>query len=280
MQFLKKNYEKIILGVVVLATLVLVASLPFMVSSEKQMLADQVNQVIHPNAKPLPPLDLSKEDDFINRAHNTVAVNLDKPHKIFNPVRWQLKNNVPYRNPAGEEVEKLVVTKISPLYETYSLTSVSASAGLPTHYGIGIKHDGAATTQMRNVKTTYAAMNQTTNNFTVVAAEGPEENPNSVTLELTDTGKKVVITKDKPFQRIEAYTADLFYPPENKPFLNRRTTDASSICFANECYKVVDISEHEVVLLQLSNQKNWTKEFNPTNSAASATSPQTQPNPQ
>jgi len=280
MQFLKKNYEKVILGVVVLATLVLVASLPFMVSSEKKKLADQVNQVIHPNATPLPPLDLSKEDDFINRAHNSITVNLDKPHKIFNSVRWQLKNNAPYRNPAGEELDKLVVTKISPLYETYSLITASASPGIATRYAIGIKHEGAATIAGRNVKPTYAAMNQTTNNFTVVAAEGPEENPNSVTLELSDTGKRVVITKEKPFQRIEAYTADLLYPPENKPFPNRRTTDPSSICFANECYKVIDISEREVVLLQLSNQKTWTKEFNPTNSAPSATSPQTQPNPQ
>jgi len=272
MQFLKKNYEKIILGVVVLATLDLVASLPFMVSSEKQKLAEQVSTVIHPNAQALQPLDLSKEDDFINRAHNAITVNLDKPHKIFNPVRWQLKNNVPFRNPAGEELDKLVVAKISPLYETYSLTTVSVSPGLPAHYGIGIKHDGAGTTQGRNVKTTYVAMNQATNNFMVVAAEGPEENPNSVTIELTDTGKKVVITKDKPFQRPEAYTADLVYTPDNKSFPNRRKTDPSPICFANECYKIVDITEREVVLFQLSNQKQWIKEYNPTNST-SAPSP-------
>ena len=280
MQFIKKNYEKVILGVVVLATLVLVASLPFMVSSEKKKLDDQVGTVIHPQVHPLQPLDLSKEDDFISRAHNAISVNLDKPHKMFNPVRWQLKNNVPYRNPAGEELDKLVVTRISPLYETYSLTGVSVSEGLPTHYGIGIKHEGAATVQGRNVKTTYVSMNQTTNNFTVVAAEGPEDNPNTVTLELTDTGKRVVISKDKPFQRPEAYTADLLYPPDNKSFPNRRKTDTSTICFANECYKIVDITEREVVLLQLSNQKQWTKEFNPTNSTTSATSPLTQPNPQ
>lgn len=268
MQFLKKNYEKVILGVVVLAALVLVASLPFMVSSEKQKLADQVNQVVHPNATPLPPLDLSKEDDFISRAHNSIAVNLDKPHKLFNPVRWQLKNNAPYRNPAGEEVDKLMVTKISPLYEIYSLQNVSASAGLATHYGIGIIHQAADTVAKRSLKTTYVAMNQTTNNFTVVAADGPEEDPKSVTLQLADTGEKVVVTKEKPFQRVEGYTADLLYQPDNKPFIARRKTDTSPIFFANESYKIVDITEHEVVLLQLSNQKQWTKEFNSTNSTA------------
>jgi hypothetical protein len=272
MQFLKKNYEKIILGVVVLAALGLVASLPFMVSGEKQKLQEQEAIVIRPNLTPLPPLDLSKEDEFISRAHNAITVNLDKPHKIFNPVRWQLKNGAPYRNPAGEELDKLVVTKISPLNEIYSLESVSVTEGLPTHYGIGITHQAAERISNRNLKTTYVSMNQTTNNFTVVAAQG-EGDATSVTLELSDTGKKVVIAKGKPYSRPEGYTADLFYPPDNKQFPNKRKTDTTPVCFANECYKIVDISEHEVVLLQLSNSKYWTKEYNPTNSTPSAASP-------
>jgi hypothetical protein len=221
----------------------------------------------------LAPLDLGKEDDFISRAHNAISLNLDKPHKMFNPVRWQLKNNAPYRNPAGEELDKLVVTKISPLYEVYSLASVSASAGLPTHYGIGIKHEAAASVSQRMaVKTTYVAMNQATNNFTVVAATGPEENPDTVTLLMTDTGQREVITKDKSFQQVEGYTADLLYQTTGKAYPGVRKTDTSPICFANECYKIVDISEREVVLLQLSNQKTFTKEYNPTNST-SATLP-------
>jgi hypothetical protein len=271
MQFLKKNYEKVILGVVVLATLVLLACLPFMVSSEKEKLTAQVTTVIHPSAKALDPLNLTNEDMFIARAQNAISLNLETPHKIFNPVRWQLKNGVPYRNPAGQEIEKLQVTKISPLFEIYSLESVSTSEGLPTHYGIGITHQAAERVSSRNLKTTYVAMNQTTNNFTVVAAEGPEAEPTSVTLELSDTGKKVVISKGKPYERPEGYTADLLYQPDNKLFPNRRKTDTSSICFANECYKIVDISEREVVLLQLSKQKTWTKEY--TNSISSAQSP-------
>jgi hypothetical protein len=166
-----------------------------------------------------------------------------------------------------------VVLKISPLMETYSLANVSVTAGIPTHYGIGIKHDAAASNTGRNIKTTYASMNQTTNNFTVIAAEGPEEDPTSVKLKLTDTGETVTITKDKPFQRPEGYIADLSYPPENKNFPNRRKTDQSNVCFAGECYKIVDIEESEVVLLQLSNQKQWIRELNQTNSAAATSNP-------
>jgi hypothetical protein len=271
MQFLKKNYEKIVLAVVVIAALGIVAFLPLMVSHEKQKLDDLENVAVPKNPKPLPPLDLSKEDAFLKQAQTPVTLNLAEPHKIFNPVRWQLTaSRTLLRNPAGEEIKNLKITKISPLYEVYSLASVSVSAGLPTHYGIGIKHEAAASVSQRSVKITYAAMDQTTNNFTVVAQQGPEDDPTGVTLKLSDTGETATITKDKPYQRVEGYLADLVYVPENKTFLNKRKTDSAPICFANECYKIVDIEESEVVLLQLSNQKQWIKELSPTNSTATA----------
>jgi len=278
MQFLKKNYEKIVLAVVVLAALGIVAFLPIMVSQETKKLDDLESSVTVHNPKPLPALDLTREDTFLKRSKTSVSLNLADPHKIFNPVRFQLKpGNVLFRNPAGQEINNLEVTKITPLYEVYSLASVSVSPGLATHYGIGIKHEAAASVGQRNVKITYAAMNQTTNNFTIIAAEGPEEDPTAVKLRLTDTGETVTVAKDKPYQRVEGYIADLNYTPEKKPFLNRRKTDSSSICFAGECYKIVDIEESEVVLLQLSNQKQWIRELNQTNSTAPASQPQ--PNP-
>jgi len=264
MQFLKKNYEKVILGVVVLATLGLVAFLPVLVSHEKQKLNDLESKVTDHNPKRLDPLDLSKEDEFIKRSRTSIALNLDKPHKLFNPVRWQLKNNAPYRNPAGEELDKLQVVKISPLYEVYSLESVNATEGLPTHYGIGITHQAAASVQQRtHPKITYVALNQTTNNFTVVEGGNDENTP--VTLKLTDTGERVTITKEKPFQRPEGYTADMIYQPTSKTYNGVRKTDTGTINVANELYKIIDITQSEVVLLQLSNQKTQIKEYNPTN---------------
>jgi hypothetical protein len=208
---------------------------------------------------------------LIKRGQGTVALNLAAPHKIFNPVRWQMKaGGVIFPNPAGHEVDILEITKISPLYEIYSLASVSVTPGLPTHYGIGIAHEAAAAVSQRLPKITYVPLNVTTNNFTILSADGPEENPNSVTLQLSDTHERVTVSKDKPYKRVEGHIADLRYGPENKTFANRRKTDSGSICFAGECYKIVDIEESEVVLLQLSNQKQWIKELNPTNSTAPA----------
>jgi hypothetical protein len=275
MQFLKKNYEKILLAVVVIVALGVVASLPFVVSNEKKKQDELENSVITHNPKPLEPLNLSREDAFVARSKTQVNLDLVRPHKVFNPVRFQLKaDHTLLRNPAGTEIEQLKITKISPLYEIYSYMSPVVSPGAATHFGIGIQHQAAASTSARNVKTTYAALKQTTNNITILSAEGPEEEPTGVTIRFVDTGETVTLTKDKPYQRIEAYTADLVYDPEKKAFPNRRKTDTSNICFAGECYKVVDIQESEVVLLQLSNSKQWTiRANNQTNSTAAASQP-------
>ena len=269
MQFLKNNYDKVLLAVVIILALGILAFLPILVSQDKKKLDDLLSQVIDKPPKPLPPLDLTKADALLKRAQSTVSLDLANGHKLFNPVRWQMKaDHSVFPNPAGKEIEKLEITKISPLYEVYSFTGASVTAGLPTHYGIGITHEAAAAAAQRSVKVTYAAMNQTTNNFTVVSAEGPDEDPTSVTLEFSDTHEKVSISKDKPYRRVEGYIADLRYPPENnKPFLNRRKTDSTLIYFAGESYKIIDIKESEVVLLQQSNQKQWIKELNPISSA-------------
>ena len=58
MDFLKKHYEKVLLGVVLLGLAVAVAFLPFKIASEKQTLEDMRNQLIHPKVKPLTNLDL------------------------------------------------------------------------------------------------------------------------------------------------------------------------------------------------------------------------------
>src|SRR5882757_322850 len=114
MQFLKKNYEKIVLGAV--------AFLPIMVSQENKKLDELENQALPPRPKPLPPLELDKLDAMVKRSQVGVSLNLSGnqsgSHKIFNPVRWQMKaDHTIFPNPAGTEINSLQITKISPLHE-------------------------------------------------------------------------------------------------------------------------------------------------------------------
>jgi len=59
MDFLKKHYEKLILGVVLIGLAVAVAVLPFFISSEKDKLNQMKANVLHPKVKPLTNLDLT-----------------------------------------------------------------------------------------------------------------------------------------------------------------------------------------------------------------------------
>ncbi len=273
MQFIKKNWEKLLLAVIVLAALGIAVFLPFVVSKQKQEVDDALNSYIKAKRKPMPPIDLSVQETFLKRAQSDAPLDLVTPHKIFNPVRWQMATDGHvFPNPAGHEIDQLQVTGLSPLNFVISYVSASPTPGLATHYGIGLTHEAAVLTKDRTRKTTYVPLNETTNGFTIIALDGPADDPTGLKLQLDGVDEPVTITKDQPYKRVEGHTIDMKYPPENHTFpVNRRVGD--TICFAGECYKIVDIKESEVVLLQQSNQKTWIKKFSLTNSTATATPP-------
>jgi ribosome maturation factor RimP len=82
---------------------------------------------------------------------------------------------------------------------------------------------------------------------------GPPENPTDLVLELADSGEEAVISKDKPFKRVDGYTVDLKYDLEKKTWNNQRVN--SALRFGNEDYIIVAITKNEIVVLAKSNQK-------------------------
>jgi hypothetical protein len=89
MDFLKKHYEKVLLGVVLLGLAVAVAFLPFKIASEKQKLEDLRNQLIHPNVKALTNADLAGPDSMLQKMAAPAVVDFSVPNKLFNPMPWQ-----------------------------------------------------------------------------------------------------------------------------------------------------------------------------------------------
>ena len=73
MEFLKKHYEKILLGVVLLAVAVAAGFLPIKITSEKQKLTDLNLQKKNPKAAPLTNLDLTISDKAIALANESIA---------------------------------------------------------------------------------------------------------------------------------------------------------------------------------------------------------------
>ena len=128
MDFLKKHYEKVLLGVVLLGLAVAVAFLPFKIASEKQKLEEMRNQLIHAPVKPLTNLDLSLPDKVLKQAAAPTRVDFSRPHRLFNPLPWQKAADGRLIKVVDANIgpNALVITKLTPLYLKLTLDGVTA----------------------------------------------------------------------------------------------------------------------------------------------------------
>jgi hypothetical protein len=85
MDFLKKHYEKIILGVVLIGLAVAVAVLPFFISSEKDKLTQMKTAVLHPKVKPLTNLDLTLPEQALQANGHTRGNRFWAPKPVIQP---------------------------------------------------------------------------------------------------------------------------------------------------------------------------------------------------
>src|SRR5579862_5696134 len=86
MDFLKKHYEKILLGVVLLGLVGAMVFLPFMILHDRSILEDTRTQIISRPVKPLPPLDLTTESNAAERLRLPYQLDFETTNKLFNPV--------------------------------------------------------------------------------------------------------------------------------------------------------------------------------------------------
>jgi hypothetical protein len=251
MEFLKKNYEKVLLCLVLTGLVVAVVFLLFLVASEKQQLEDRRNKIINRTPPPLPALDLGPTEALLKRAGSPTVLDLAATNKLFNPDRWQkTADGRLIKMPVGKEVQRVEVTRITPLYLIVVLDSVSVS-DLGPRYVIGVEQQTALRPRKQQF---YTSLGEKKQFFVLREVQGPPENPTALILEMNDTGEKISIARDKPFRRVDGYMADLKYPPESRTFLNRRV--GATIFFGGVEYNVVAISPDEIVL-SAPNQKKW-----------------------
>jgi hypothetical protein len=256
MQFLKKHYEKILLGLVLVGLMAAAAFLPMKVGDERQGLVEKRRGIVERPIKPIEPLDLNKYENAIKLADSEVSLDLSSTNKVFNPVRWQLSaEGRPFPNPVGRELDQVEIVKITPLYFRINLESASMADSGP-RYVILVEQQASAKANLRR-RAYYVSPGEKKDPFTLLPEiSGPPLTPVALTLELADTGEKVKISKDKPYQRVDGYMVDMKYPPENKNFINRRVGDRVQI--SGEEYNIVAITENEVVLSARSNGKKYT----------------------
>ena len=256
MEFLKKHYEKMLLGAVLLGLAGAVVFLYFRVESEKAEDKGNSDKVTHPKITVLAEMDASGVQNVLKRATTPVSMDLAAPHKVFNPVPWQ-------RN--GEHLERfsstnfgplaVVVTKLNPLNLELTLDSISVEDNAAKFF-VSVKKEAAVNVSERSKRQTVCRVGEKNATFAVKAVEGPAESPTNVVVELNDSGETAVLSKEKPFQRVDGYTVDLRYPPD-KAWSNRRVGASIQLGFNNEEYTIVAINPTELTLKAKSNDKKW-----------------------
>jgi hypothetical protein len=263
MDFIKKNYDKIILSAVLLGVIGFLVFLPFVISSEQNSLHDVAITVTSPSVKPLPPVDLTQETNVTLRVQSAAGFDFSSTNKLFNPIEWKKALDgtfIPVKV-GSQPAAAVVVAKIIPLYFVISFDSVVTN-GIAPRYVVGIEHQGAANPAQRRKQQRFVSLDDPKKDaFTLLQVKGPAENPDELALKLADTGETVAIAPGKPYQRADAYATDLRYDPERKNFPARRV--GAGISFAGGDYIVVAIDEDEVVLFDQSNQKKTTLRYAP-----------------
>ncbi|MDE3066794.1 MAG: hypothetical protein KGJ60_04495 [Verrucomicrobiota bacterium] len=261
MDFIKKHYEKILLGVVLLGLVFGLVFLPLYIIHDRTALAAASSSVISHVAKPLPPVALAGESNVIRRLETPYQLNFETTNRLFNPVQWQkAADGHLIKIVRGNEVgpDAVVVTRIIPLYFILRLESVDTNPP-GVRYGISVERQAARVAWRRAPRPLFASVGDKNEVFGLLSVQGPPDAPTNLVLQLRDTGETVNVSKDKPYRRVDGYMADLKYPPEGGNWPGRRVGD--QLRFAGDVYNIVAIGPDDVVLSAGSNEKKTTLHY-------------------
>lgn len=251
MQFLKKHYEKIILGLVLVGLVGVSAFLPMEVGKFKESLEVSFRS---PKHKPLEPLDLSTNTTTIRRLVGKTDYELDGDHNLFNPVTWKKSTDgitIPDRR-GGLGAQAVTISDIRPLYLRIEHVN-NEESGRAYRYNFKVAREASKKSSDHRERVQSATLAYGSKLFKITGIKGPEDNPSEFLIEINDTGELITVKRGARYEAIEGYTADLSYSPEKKSKNGARSDDKWTL--NGEDYKIVAIDENEVVLSAASTLK-------------------------
>jgi hypothetical protein len=262
MDFIKKNYEKIILSVVLLGLVVVLILMWLVIMADKQQQEAMSRNLIHGKVSQLPDLDLSRQQGVLDRLKSPHAMDWTSTNRLFNPVRWVRDKDgrvTKVDNPNKVGLGAAVVTKVTPLYFILTIDGMETNQlGTPPRYKIGIERQASPVPALRRKVSRYVSADDAKKDlFTLVTNKvaGATNNPEVLNFKLADSGDIVSATMDQPFRRVDGYTADIKYDPEKLNVTGQRVGD--HLKFASDDYTIIGITTNAVTLLAQSNQKKF-----------------------
>lgn len=253
MQFIKKHYEKIILGIVLAGLIGGLVFMFFYILSDKQAMMDQANSIINRPVKALPDLDLTTNNAAISRFAKPFSLDLEAGNKVFNPFEWQKTPDGRMVKKASSVAQVVTVTGITPLYFNLSLESVTTNE-FGARYTVVIERQADPSPAKRPKQRRYVSVGDKANDaFGLLEVKGAPEDPSALVLKLVDNGESVSISRSKSYQRVDGYMADLISELDKRPIRAHRVGDP--VYVGGVSYKIFDINKNEVILEDQSNHK-------------------------
>lgn len=256
----KRHWEKVLLALALIGLIGAVVYLNSMKSEENTKIEDYEKGVLRPKVKPFPTVDVNMLGSAVRQATNVSGLNFSPPHHLLNPVKWQKHTTTGARikNETGRQlgIEAVQITKNTPLSTVVTLDAPSGSGA-----NMSVTMEANSTNYYRQRLRAFVSTNttdrlhRTSRAFTLRDFRTATDGSAEADIELTD-GTRATVTATKPFNRIEAYKTDLFYPPENLSLKDRRAGDTLTV--AGEDYIIVAISANEVVVSARSNDRRTT----------------------
>lgn len=264
----KANYEKVLLVLVVVGLAVAVGFLYWLSGVEQKKANETTGVYERKKINPPPQLDFGAYQKALAVAQKPAHVDFGLPHKLFNPVKWM-------RGPDGRSIvdrsgksvgpEALKIESIKPLNLVIRLGGVNPEAGGTggPSYVVELLAEAADRAEFRKPRPFNMKVDEkirmpggtarNPNQLWLREVKGKPEEPDALSFELTENKERISVAKDRAFVRAEAYVADLSYPPENRQYKGLRRD--ASIGFGGEEYKIVEITENEVVVSNRLNEK-------------------------
>ncbi|HXR03632.1 MAG TPA: hypothetical protein VN836_02870 [Verrucomicrobiae bacterium] len=259
MDFIKKHYEKILLSVVLLGLVGALVFMALIIPSEQQKVRDIGEGIIGGRVVALTNLDWTARSNVTARLQSPCQLDFENTNRIFNPVEWVRTADGRLRKATALSPRAAVVTGISPLYTALTLDSIQTNE-LGARYVVGVERQAAAASYLRPKQQRFVSVDDAKKDvFTLIRVVGPPEDPDYLVLRLADGGQEVQVSKSKPYRRVDGYTVDIKYDPDNRSWTGQRI--GNHLKFAGDDYTIVDINSNEVVLSAQSNQKKWTLRY-------------------
>jgi hypothetical protein len=263
MEFLKKNYEKILLGLVLAGLIGVLIFMFFYITADNAAMKIHSDVVIHHKVTRLADLDLSAETNVIARLQSPYDLDFDKTNKLFNTMEWQKEpDGTLIKISSGNEVgpNAIVVANIQPLYLKITFDSVMTNE-FGARYQVHVEQQAEKIPYKRRPQEHFVSVGDKNDTFQLVGVVGAPENPTALQVKLMDTGETETIPRGQSYERVDAYSADFRYDIEKKVFNGKRVGD--KITFAGGDYVIVEINKNELILSDQSNQRKYSLPFTP-----------------